>query len=265
MPVLYGRQIKVTVAGLIVDHPRISFEVQRTADQTQTTGHVKLYNLADARAKRIQDRGGPIVIEAGYPETIATVFDGQVERVQRARDGHAHVTDIKLGDQVRQKDKLGGVTTRSYDGPVPVRQIVMDLAADIKLPLGPLDAIPADATETNWYWANQSVAGLNTVLRGVQCTWYEQDGVIRINTAGMKQSDAPTLNISPRNGLIAVPIETDEGAEIRTFLDPRIVLGAQINLESMTLSGSWKVVSLRHYGDNWESNPFVSWADLRAL
>ena len=42
------------------------------------------------------------------------------------------------------------------------------------------------------------------------------------------------------------------GAEIRTFLDPRIVLGAQINLESMTLSGSWKVVSLRHSGDNWE-------------
>ena len=42
MPQLYGRQIKVTVAGLIVDHPRISFEVQRTADQTQTTGHVKL-------------------------------------------------------------------------------------------------------------------------------------------------------------------------------------------------------------------------------
>ena len=57
----------------------------------------------------------------------------------------------------------------------------------------------------------RAVAGLNTVLRGVQCTWYEQDGVIRINTAGMKQSDAPTLNISPRNGLIAVPIETDEG------------------------------------------------------
>ena len=106
MPQLYGRQIKVTVAGLIVDHPRISFEVQRTTDQTQTTGRVKLYNLTDARAKRIQDRGGPIVIEAGYPETIAVVFDGQVERVQRARESHAHVTDIKLGDQVRQKDKL---------------------------------------------------------------------------------------------------------------------------------------------------------------
>ena len=254
MALLYDRQIIVDVAELTITDPRINFEIERQADETQTTGHVNVYNLSPEHEQRIIDRGEQITIQAGYPETLAQVFDGQVERVTRAREHLAKITRIKLGDMVRSAKRakgLSGVTSRSYDGPVTVRQIVRDLAMDLGLPIGPLDAIPEDATETDWVWSGPTGSALRVVLKGVKCTWYEQDGVLRVNRVGMTQSDAPTIAVSPENGLIDAPIRTDEGAEARMFLNPAVVIGSRIELKSVLISGSWKVIGLRHAGDNW--------------
>ena len=63
--------------------------------------------------------------------------------MRRPRENLAHITHIELGDAVRSRDTLGGITSRSYDGPVTVRQIAADFVRDMGLTFGPLDAIPA--------------------------------------------------------------------------------------------------------------------------
>ena len=93
---LYGRRVRVTVAGLVATQSlRIGFSVERQADATQTTGRVSIYNLAPSRANQIYTRAEAITIEAGYPDTIATIFDGQVQRVRQPRQGLAHITFIE--------------------------------------------------------------------------------------------------------------------------------------------------------------------------
>ena len=85
----------------------------------------------------------------------------------RARERLARITSISIGDTVRQKDRLGGVSTRSYDGAVSVRMIAMDLASDIGIPLGPLDAIPESATFQDFYWTGPADGGLTVLLKSV--------------------------------------------------------------------------------------------------
>ena len=80
----------------------------------------------------------------------------------------------------------------------------------------------------------------------------------------MTQSDAPRVAISPETGLVDTPIETDEGAEAIMLLNPALQLGGILDIESASLTGSWKIVGLRHNADNW-SGKFVSWCDLREL
>ena len=92
------------------------------ADETQTTGTVAIYNLAPARQQQIFERQGPIQIEAGYPDTVASIFDGQVQRVRHPRQNLARITIIELGDMVRDAGRTGAVSSRSYDGPVTARQ-----------------------------------------------------------------------------------------------------------------------------------------------
>ena len=261
---LYGRAIRVEVAGLVISELRISFELDRQIDSTQDRGSVRIYNLRPDHADRIFERAGPITIAAGYPETTAIVFDGQVQRVIRAREHLAHATRIKLGNMVRAKRRFGGYVSRAYDGPVRVRQIVQDAICAIGLPAGPLDAIPPPATVAECRLSGPADFALNEILKRVGCSWFERDGITRINRAGMTQADAPTIRVTPENGVIAAPIETDEGAEVRMYLNPLVVLGCIIEIESRTLGGRWKVAGLRHAGDNWQG-PFETVCDLRLL
>ena len=228
MVLLYGRRIEVVVAGLTITEPRITVELDRHIDRTQDRGRVSIYNLSPEHEKRIYERGGPITVSAGYPQTIAIIFDGEVQRVIRAREQLAKITHIKIGDQVRHKSRLGGVFNGSYAGPEPTRRIATDIIESLGLIVGPLDNIPEGATFDNFYWTGPADSALDALLRPVKCTWFEADGVIRINRVNMVQPDAPTIFLSPENGLIDSPIPTDEGAEVRMFLNPAVVMGAVI-------------------------------------
>lgn len=291
---LYGRRISVEVAGLTISEPRISLSIARQADQTQTTGHVNIYNLAPERSQQIYERGRGVVIRAGYPTTIAQIFAGNSQRVLRPRQDLAHITHIRLGDTVHAAGRLGGVTARSWAGPVRVREIVADLVADLfrnptdletldiaagfiqslfegdlssfggvtGFRLGPLDAIPAGATVTDWSWSGSSAAGLTVILKRVGCAWFEDDGLIRFRRVGMGQADAPRIVASPATGLVGAPAETDDGVEATVFLNPLVRKGGTLDLRSETLTGVYTIVGLRHDADNWEG-AFTTWMDLR--
>ena len=263
MSYLYGRRIEVEVAGLEISEPRITVELSREIDDTEDRGHVSIYNLSEENEERIRDRGGPIRIQAGYPGRLGVIFAGAVQRVVRVREDRARITRIAFSDQVHAAERLGGTFMASLSGPTNVRQLVKDIVTQgLGLDVGPLDLIPADASVTNFWWSGPASGALNAALRSTGVRWFEVDGIVRFNRPGMAQSDASNVAISPQTGLIDSPVVTDEGAEIRTFLNAAIVPGCVIELESVVLSGRWKVNSMRHSGDNW-SGPFETFCDLR--
>ena len=273
MALLYDRRIRVNVAGLTIEELRMTFVVERAIDPSQNGGEVVIYNLGRDTETLVYERADTVRIEAGYPQTQALVFDGFAERILRVRERLARQVHIKLGDAVRKagaQPVLSGITTQSIRGPVRVVEVVQRIARDIGLPLGPLDAIPPSATVAHWVYTGPAGPGLTAALRGVGCTWFEADGIIRINRPrlpgrAMPQSDAPTVQVSRNTGLIDRPIETDDGAEVVMLLNPAVVIGCRIELDSDALKGAWKVVALRHEADNWRGGSFTTWVDLRAL
>ena len=277
MTLLYDRQIIVEVAGLTVRELAIAFDVNRQVDGSQKDSQVTIFNLSPENEERIYKRPDKVRLQAGYPDTVAIIYEGPIERVKRARKDLSRQTIIKLGDSVHAADRLGGVISTSWAGPVNIRQLVGYIVRAIvlsrdptpagiraSLPLGPLDAIPADATYTDWVWSGPAAPALTALLRRVQCVWFEEDGIIRINKVGQPQADAPDITVSPSTGMIDRPIETDEGAECYMLLNPAVKLGCRIRLESQTITGNYKTVALKHSGDNWKGR-FTTWVELRRL
>ena len=271
MPLIWKRRIKATVAGLEVEDLRMNMSMTRSVDPTQDKGTLDIFNLNPEHESRILERGRELKLEAGYSETLAIVFQGSVQQATAARVGLARRVRIKLGDHVQRKNVTGAIFSGSYGGAQPVREIARDIVAamstpEMELALGPLDNIPADATVTDFYWGAQSAAAaLSALLKAVNCTWYEADGLVRINRVGRLQSDMPTLRISQETGLIGSPTRTDEGAECRMFLNPAVQVGACLVLESESLQGDWKIVGLEHNADNWQSSKFETFCELRDL
>ena len=270
MALLFGRRIQVAVAGLEITDLRINVLIQKQIDSTQDKGTVSVFNLSPEHAQRIYERGGPITVTAGYPETLAIVFEGVVQRVRRERAQLSHITEIQVGDHVHQPDRLGGWYVQSLAGPIFVRTIAVDIIRNgLEMEHGPLTAIPEFAVWRNgesYYWANRADSALSVLLSTLpgRVTWRAEDGLIQLNRAGVADQHASTIQVSPDTGLIDRAIETDEGAEARLFLEPRIVLGTVLEIESTGLSGSYKVVGLEHTADNWEGK-FETFCDLRAL
>ena len=125
---------------------------------------------------------------------------------------------------------LGGVTSRSYDGPEPLRTVLRDLAGDMGLTLGPVEAVP-DTTVSNWSFAGEAADAVTVLLGGVGRSWWEDGGVLRVRRKGAAgQSDAPRFLISPESGLVGAPVLTDEGVEIVTFLNHALRVGSPIRL-----------------------------------
>ena len=186
MALLYGRQIRVEVAGLVIILPRITVSIDKQSDDTQAKASISVYNLRETNETAIYERGEGIVVAAGYEERIDTIFKGTVQRVIRERESMESIVRIQAGDEVHAVERLRGVTCRTYAGPVTVRQLVMDLAADLMLPTGPLDALPAGATRTDWSWSGPTDSALANVLRPLDLYFFEDDGVVRIAGKGRR-------------------------------------------------------------------------------
>ena len=274
MTLLYDRRISVSVAGLTLQDLRIQATIERSIDNTQQAGETVIWNLSPDHEEQIYKKAEKIEITAGYPETEAQIFSGFVKRVRRVRKNLSRQTIAEFGDSVRKggsgDPRLGGITRQTLRDVTPLRQIFILIVTDVGLTPGPVDLIPPEESWRNWSYHSRADVALNALLRRVGLTWFEDDGVIRVNKSstsegGGLQSDAPTITVNPDNGLIGRPTDTDEGAEATMLLNPAVALGGRLELESETLKGSFKIVGLKHEADNWASGKFQTWTDLRPL
>ena len=284
MATLYRRNIRVNVAGLTIDQLRMSFTVERDADQTQPLGKVRIHNLSRDTEQRIRERGDTAVLEAGYTDAFTGVLmEGRLQEVRRGPKGMtdggtgaksetirqrlSRITTIEIGGEAHSIESLRtAVTLETFDTGTPVREVARSvIEKDMGLMAGPLTAIPAEAKlDSPLAGDGDSRRVLTIVANMVGATWYEDDGTIKFNLPDMMSPDAPSdISLSADSGLVRVPVVTDEGAEVVSLLQPMAKIGAGVTVESDHLSGRYKIVALRHEGDNWQGS-FVTHYVLRA-
>ena len=117
----------------------------------------------------------------------------------------------------------------------------------------------------NWTFSGQTTDGLATLLRSVGCSFYDDEGTVRVRRHGQQgRGDAPGFLLSPQTGLIGSPKDTDEGVSVTMLLNPAMRIESGIRLRSAERSGDFRVVELAHSGDTWEGR-FITVAECREL
>ena len=272
MSIIWERSIVVEVADLTITEPKIEIDLKREVSSTPVTGSVAIYNLSEEHEHQIYERGRDLTISAGYGGRPSVLFDGVVQKVERERAELRRITRVTLGGKLAAVDTLSGISIRSYDRPTAIRTIARDIIADLnrgkpssaRFSLGPLDALPADE-ERPWAVSASVSTALDLLVRGIRdVNWYEEDGTIYFSMAKQEIAGGETIALSPETGLLETPTVTDEGARCKAFLLPRARLGAKLELESAALSGTYKIVSLLHRGDNWDGE-LMTELELREL
>lgn len=257
---LFGRRARITINSLQSTDLRVVFKAKKTLSKEPNTCEVTVYNLsADSRAK-IQKRGDPLTLEAGY-EDLGTLFVGNTDTGTHERVGADWLTKLHCGDgeQAYQHTRVSvgfKPGTRVTDVVKGVAKQFLNGGVDVSQALG----LSLEGQFSQGYAVQGSAAQeLDRLLKGRGFEWSIQDGKLQI-----LQTDKPTNQIvllGESSGLIGSPTwaTPEKGGpdsptrprtiRFKALLNPLIKPGCRLRLDSEQIKTDLRVTELIHSGD----------------
>lgn len=270
MTIRYDRNLVVDIElengeRMKISEPRIGFEFTYSATDTPTEGRIILYDLKAETAEAVQTTARAVRMSGGYQQNLGLLFDGVVRRIEHERDGLERQTRIVVGGQTiippGENENHRAVTVNSNGEEITLKAAVASVVEQLGLELGDTSPLP-DLTSAEFYAGGEDGTEVLTGwLRFHDVEWYEEKGVIQFSKKRARSNRAIDVTISEETGMVGTPrVEFDDdggvSVGVKALLNPAIELGTTIKVESEIITGAFKVVELKHIGDNWRRDHF---------
>ena len=245
----YLRRCDLNIGNLLIQETlRIVFSIRLGGDSSQQPTTIRIWNLATATASTITEKDTPVMLQAGYADTpLGLLYEGQVRRGDTERHRLDRITTVAMGNADEQKSIL---FNRSYMQ-IALPTLIRDIVGTMGLTAHPSISIVPNETLAEWSYVGRCRDALNALLMPRGIRWYNQGGMILFgNDKGTPAAGAFTL--SQASGLIGSPARTEDGMKAKMVLNADIELGQTITLQSIQLTGGYKVKTILHYGDTWD-------------
>lgn len=262
---LFGRVARLQVDTLLITDLRITFNVELTSTEDPNKCKVTVTNLsADTRAQLSKLPSAHVVLEAGYTDTLARLFSGDVRRptgIQHEKSGPDWVTTIECGDG--EEAYRAARFTGSFAPGTPVADVARAIAKSFNIPTGNLDDAMAAG---NFRQGIQTFSG-GYSARGRASTQFRelmdslglessiQDGKLQVLKPTETLKGKAVL-LSKDTGMVGSPsYDSGEGKKkvttlkVKSLLQPAIRPGVQLRVESEQVKGAFKVQTVVHAGD----------------
>lgn len=257
--------------------PHIEFKINKDNSKEPNKGSVTIYNLSDDTVNYLdqnQSESLAILFEAGYNWENSLTFAGTVEFVQDVWEGETRKTKLILGDG--SLNIISSNTARSYRKGTPLDKILLDLVADLKLPVGRIVKFGNKVSQYSMAFTGNAANNLERFARNTGSTFSVQDGAVYWTRQGSRFEEV-LVEISPETGMHDSPTlqnpepnkrrkskskakpskKEDAGLVVKTALNGAIIPETTIYLKSRKFTGFYKVVYVKHTG-SLEEGEWVS-------
>lgn len=214
-------------------------------------------------------------LSAGYGSDLQMLFEGDCARLTSTKEPTSWVTTLDSEDAgVRIRE---AVINKTYLPGVDEIQVITDLVRAMGASISPKDRLILErmfatdplGSSRRFGQHGVTVSGpvlpiLEQILYGFEVFWTIQNGRFQVfdRTALLPQ---PPVEIGPGAGMVGSPelLEADY-VRVTTLLNPLVQPGAQVIVDSRSISGAYRVESVQHAGDT-HGGTFVSTAICRTL
>lgn len=269
----YLRQISLKLGGattlLDLSELRIRFEVRRSDTRTPNTAYIRVYNLSENTLHKVPKEFERVVLEAGYAGNYGIIFDGALKQIKYGRENQTDsYIDILAadGDQaynwsvIMESLAAGSTAGDHYHATLKamaLRGITPGATAFLsgsKLPRGKvMFGMTRDC--------------LDLLGRTQDVSWSIQNGKLTIipNTAYLPDE---AIVVQADTGMIGMPVRTEKGVDVKTLLNPSILIGRRLKIARQSIPaaalvpmsttdtfrpqpgyGIYKVLVVKHSGD----------------
>lgn len=273
----YLRKCSLIVAndtgdGLDLSQLRIVFEVDKSESENPNTATIKVYNLADATARRIQSEFTQIRLQAGYEENHGLIFVGTIRQCFRGRENNTDTYLTLVAGDGDTAYNFAIVNSSLAAGASHVEQInsAVNAMAGKGASLGYLADVAAAKLPRGKVMFGMARDYLRQSAESTGTSWNIQDGKVQlVNIAGLLPSQAVVLN--SKSGLVGTPEQTSDGINVKCLINPMLriagrikineedIARAQIDVSSkdsdankpvaIASDGIYRILKIKHNGD----------------
>ena len=255
----YGRKIGLIVAddngnAFDLSSFRVTFNVARSAEEKPNEAAISIYNLSDTTYSQISTAMKRIVLQAGYESNYAVIFDGNIKKASRTREGADIIIDIEAGDGDQAYNYA--VVTQSIASGYTQADIAKASNDALKGQGTRAEDLQAVNTTTRYPRGRVMFGAARNYARQMakanECNWSIQDGKVvfcKIDTP----TDDLAFVLSPTSGMIGAPEIDEDGITVRSVLNPQLKIYDPIQVESEFIKGVYKIIGVTHAGDTHSS------------
>lgn len=254
----FNRNYRLTIElndggeDIIINPPfTIDFNISRGAFSQLNSMSLTVYNLSRSSRSRIfqdryrldQRRG--VTLEAGYGDSLTTVFVGTIYQANSERRGADILTNITSRDgwfDVAQTE-----TNRSFAAGTTLRSLLGGMIQDFQ-------GLSAGAIGGEDITFQRPVTVEGNTYENIK-TYTRNNVFIDLQKVNILQpdqvTDDPVFLINADTGLLEAPQRDESYLTITTLFEPRIVMGQLVSLESQiepVYNGQYRVIGATHSG-----------------
>jgi Baseplate hub gp41 len=248
MSKLYIRNARLTV-GTKQFSTRVAFNIVKgTNGKAANKGKVSVYNLAEDSRSFIEKSDALMKVEAGYGDNLSVIYLGDIKKVEHKRSGPDVVTTLECGDG--EKKLTDAHIEISLGADAKVNQIINAAVSALGIDRGVIKNIPQTVFQNGFAFSGKVSDLLDRIAKKEELDWSVQDGALQIYPTGEDTGETAVL-LNENTGLLGVPNKTEDGFVAKSLLNPDIIPGRQIQVESKFLTGRAIFVAekVNHIGD----------------
>lgn len=268
MTLQFDKLYEVQIGEILITDLDVNFKVTRTSDKDPNTCEVTVFNLNRDNRDAIGGLENPVVqIKAGYrgrPDVdtesgqtdsegnMGVIFLGDCREAGSTYDPPLWLTVVESGDGERSTrfDRIN----RSFAKGTSFKNVIDAAAKSMRVGLGNLTQGIGDASISEYVngvtLSGQSSKQLDRLARSAGLEWSIQNSELQVLKAGATLSDF-AVKLTPDTGLIgSTTIDSAGVLRGRALLNSDIIPGRQLVIESLSVSGEFKVKKTEFTGSS---------------
>lgn len=263
---LFGRIARVIVGqagqpGTQIDELRISFNITTTQTSNPSHSEIQIYNLSESSRAKFNKDNLKVQLLAGYIEDtgLQLLYSGDVILVNHSWSPPDMITKLQCADgAIALRDTM---VSLSYAPGSNANTIVNDVSSKLKMPVNVHDNTLANTTFPNGFsFVGTAKTAMDKATSASMCTWNIQKSAVHVVKQNSHTSD-PAILLTPETGLIGKPEKLDNagfsalstkktlGHKLTCLLQPKLITGGRVKVESEELNGVFIIQSVEHKGD----------------
>lgn len=259
----FNRIARVTIGpegkqGISFDERfRIAFRVTRTVGSEINSADIQIYGLSERSRDEIKRSNQIAQIEAGYGDSYSVVAIADITRVNIEHRPPDIITVVECGDGARAlRDRKINL---SFESGASVERVLNRVADELALGWRATGAKIQGVYQEGVSFSGRVGDVLNEITRKAGLGWSIQNRNLQILDKFNPNQSRGVL-LTPDTGLLASPEPLDDpeseterqrgsGFVVRCLLNPKIVPGDRLKVESREVSEVLRIDTVEHRSD----------------